>query len=95
MAEVACFCGCFYSFDGDGGACPQCGEYASVRTAPALRSSGRSQPGQPAPAANSAGRNGQKAGTGRERVEVSPGSLAGIATDMIARDRRTGQERRR
>ena len=30
MAEVACFCGCLYSFDGGGGACPKCGEYASV-----------------------------------------------------------------
>ena len=30
MAEVACFCGCFYSFDGGAGACPKCGEYATV-----------------------------------------------------------------
>ena len=30
MAEVACFCGCLYSFDGGAGACPKCGEYATV-----------------------------------------------------------------
>lgn len=30
MAEVACFCGCLYSFDGGAGACPECGEYATV-----------------------------------------------------------------
>jgi hypothetical protein len=34
MAEVACFCGCLYSFDGDGGACPKCGEYAAVTVGP-------------------------------------------------------------
>jgi hypothetical protein len=32
MAEVACFCGCLYSFDGDAAACPRCGERASVAT---------------------------------------------------------------
>jgi hypothetical protein len=31
MMEVACFCGCFYSFDGGACACPVCGEYAAVR----------------------------------------------------------------
>ncbi len=35
MTDVACFCGCLYSFDGDAGACPRCGEYATVRTGPA------------------------------------------------------------
>lgn len=30
MPEVACFCGCCYSFRGDGAACPRCGEYASI-----------------------------------------------------------------
>jgi len=32
MAEVACFCGCCYSFEGGAGACPRCGEYAVVAT---------------------------------------------------------------
>ena len=30
MADVACFCGCCYSFEGGAGACPRCGEYAVV-----------------------------------------------------------------
>ncbi len=29
MTNVACFCGSVYSFSGDIGACPECGEYAS------------------------------------------------------------------
>ena len=34
MAEVACYCGCSYSFYGDAGACPRCGEVATLRTRP-------------------------------------------------------------
>jgi hypothetical protein len=30
MTDVACFCGCFFSFDDGAGACPRCGEVASV-----------------------------------------------------------------
>lgn len=30
MATVACFCGCLYSFDGGGAACPKCGQHASA-----------------------------------------------------------------
>jgi hypothetical protein len=44
MTDVACFCGCLYSFDGDAGACPRCGKYATVRTGPALT---RAEGGQP------------------------------------------------
>jgi hypothetical protein len=29
MTDVACFCGCVYSFCGDIGVCPGCGEYAT------------------------------------------------------------------
>jgi hypothetical protein len=32
MAEVACFCGCLYSFYDDTGACPDCGEVVTLRT---------------------------------------------------------------
>jgi predicted RNA-binding Zn-ribbon protein involved in translation (DUF1610 family) len=32
MTNVACFCGCLYSFDGDEGPCPKCGAVAVVRT---------------------------------------------------------------
>ncbi len=31
MTDVACFCGCCYSFDEGVGACPRCGEHAVVR----------------------------------------------------------------
>jgi hypothetical protein len=36
MADVACFCGCSYSFYGDAGACPHCGEVATLRARPVL-----------------------------------------------------------
>ncbi len=32
MPNVVCFCGRYFRFDGDIGACPQCGEYATLRT---------------------------------------------------------------
>jgi hypothetical protein len=35
MAEVACYCGCSYSFYADAGTCPDCGEVATLRTRPA------------------------------------------------------------
>ena len=31
MIDVACFCGCSYSFEGDTGACPECGEPVAFR----------------------------------------------------------------
>jgi shikimate 5-dehydrogenase len=40
MAEVACFCGCLYSFHGGAGACPRCGEHATVMTAAVSASAG-------------------------------------------------------
>ena len=36
MADVACFCGCCFSFVGTVGACPECGEEVTLRTAPAF-----------------------------------------------------------
>ena len=47
MTEVACFCGCFFSFDGGAGACPKCGEVASVTGLPVLESSGCNRPETP------------------------------------------------
>jgi acyl-CoA synthetase (AMP-forming)/AMP-acid ligase II len=41
MAEVACFCGCLYSFDGGAGACPKCGEYATVTAGPRAGAGGQ------------------------------------------------------
>ena len=40
MAEVACYCGCSYSFYGDAGACPHCGEVATLRTRPVPAATG-------------------------------------------------------
>lgn len=34
MTDVACFCGCCYSFVGDVGACPRCGEVTDLTGAP-------------------------------------------------------------
>jgi hypothetical protein len=34
MIDVVCFCGCSYSFGGDEGACPQCGEIATLLVGP-------------------------------------------------------------
>lgn len=35
MAEVACFCGCFFSFEGaDAATCPKCGKAAGVASSP-------------------------------------------------------------
>jgi hypothetical protein len=44
MTDVACFCGCLYSFDGGAGACPKCGKYAAVRTGTALTRTEDDQP---------------------------------------------------
>jgi hypothetical protein len=32
MTNVACFCGCLYSFDGGEDPCPKCGAIAVVKT---------------------------------------------------------------
>ncbi len=31
MIDVVCFCGCSYSFPGDTGTCPDCGETVTFR----------------------------------------------------------------
>jgi hypothetical protein len=36
MNEVACFCGCRFTFDGAAAACPTCGEVARVAPGPPL-----------------------------------------------------------
>ena len=54
MTDVACFCGCFYSFDGAAGDCPKCGEYATVTGGPSFSSTVRSRQEQPVPATNGA-----------------------------------------
>ena len=83
MADVACFCGCFYSFDGGSGACPGCGEVAAVMAGPVAAGTERSQQGQPGPAANGHRRGGQAAAW-REWAEAGPGSLAAVASRIPA-----------
>jgi hypothetical protein len=48
MTDVACFCGCCYSFAGGAGACPRCGEVASVTAGLAYETTGGSEQEQPA-----------------------------------------------
>jgi hypothetical protein len=47
MTNVACFCGCLYSFDGAEGPCPQCGVVASVRTTAMCQASHDGEQSQP------------------------------------------------
>ncbi len=71
MADVACFCGCVYSFDGHAGACPGCGEVATLTVGRAPAGTERGQHEQPSPVANGYGRGGQAA-TSREWAELIP-----------------------
>jgi hypothetical protein len=61
MIDVACFCGCCFSFDGAAGACPKCGEVARVTAGPAELQ---------VPVMNGAGPNGQIRETNSERAEA-------------------------
>ena len=66
MADVACFCGCVYSFDGHAGACPGCGEVATL-------TAGR------APAGAERGRREQSSpGSERARARRTAGDLGGM-----------------
>ena len=71
MADVACFCGCVYFFDGDAGACPGCGEVATLTVGTPAVGAERGRLEQPSPAANGHGRGGQAA-TLREWAELIP-----------------------
>jgi hypothetical protein len=46
MTDVACFCGCLYSFDGGAAACPRCGKHAAVPTGAAFTRAEAGQPGE-------------------------------------------------
>jgi hypothetical protein len=93
MADVACFCGCFYSFDGGAGACPGCGEVATVTAAQVAAGTERGQQGQPGPAANGHRRGGQAAAW-REWAGAGPGSLVGVAIGEVTSGAGTTQENR-
>jgi len=47
MAEVACFCGCCFGFDGGAAACPSCGEVASVLGGPVFGQDGQPPDARP------------------------------------------------
>ena len=72
MTDVACFCGCLFSFDGGVGACPRCGEVASVTAGPVPESPGRSRPEIPVPVMNGIGQNGQTRGHARNGPKPAP-----------------------
>lgn len=95
MSDVACFCGCCFSFDGAVGACPTCGEVARVTAGPAPGSAGRSRPEHPVPVMNGAGRNGKTPGTCPGRADAGAGALSGIAIGAVAGDPGTATVRRR
>jgi hypothetical protein len=80
MTDVACFCGCRFSFNGDAGACSKCGRVASVTAGPMLERPGHNRhPKYPIPVMNGTGQDGQTRVPCPEPVEV--GALPGIAID--------------
>lgn len=56
MTNVACFCGCLYSFDGGEGPCPSCGAVAVIDTTAIREASHNREQSQPDAAAASASR---------------------------------------
>ena len=93
MADVACFCGCVYSFDGHAGACPGCGEVATLTVARASAGTERGQQEQPSPAANGHERGGQPA-TLREWAELIPVPRPATAISHSTSRAGTGRENR-
>jgi hypothetical protein len=77
MTDVACFCGCCFSFEGGAAACPSCGDVASVTAGRALEDDGRSQPKMPVPVLKAIGQNGQplEACLGRAQAGFLSGRL--------------------
>jgi hypothetical protein len=74
MTDVACFCGCCFSFDGGAAACPRCGQVASVTADLALEDAVRSQPTIPVPAMNGIRHNGHTPKACPERAEADASS---------------------
>ncbi len=85
MAEVACFCGCCYSFDGAAGACPRCGEVARLTAGPVTGPAGPAvRPEHPLPVANGDRQNGHLPDVRPERVEADV-ALSDVALSGIGR----------
>ena len=57
MAQVACFCGWYFSFDGGAGACPKCGEVVSLQGGAAPEILVRDWPEEPAGVTDGISRN--------------------------------------
>jgi len=93
MTDVACFCGCCFSFDGGAGACPRCGEVARVTAGAVPDSAGHIRPELQVPVMNRAGQNGQTPGTCPEQAEAGVGVLSGIAPGVAAGHPATDTER--
>lgn len=93
MTDVACFCGCCFSFDGAAGACPTCGEVASVTAGPVSGSTWRGRPEPPVPVMNGTERNGKTPGNRQERAEADAGARSGIAVGAAAADAGTATDR--
>ena len=101
MAEVACFCGCCFSFDGAAGACPRCGEVARLTAGPVT--AGRSRPEHPVPVTNGDRQDGHVPDVPPERTEadvalsdvaLSDVALSGIAAGAIAGNTGPAAQRR-
>jgi hypothetical protein len=103
MAEVACFCGCCFSFDGAAGACPTCGEVARLTAGPVTEPAGRSRPEHPVPDTNGDRQNRHVRDVPPERIEadvalsdvaLSDVALSGIAAGAIAGNTGPAAQRR-
>ena len=93
MAEVACFCGCCFSFDGAAGACPRCGEVARLTAGPVTGPAGRSRPEHPVPVTNGDRQNRHVPDVPPERIEADV-ALSGIAAGAIAGNTGPAAQRR-
>ena len=91
MTDVACFCGCLYSFDGGAGGCPRCGEYATVSTRSAFTRTERGQ--QHAQAVPATGRNGQNRHTVGSFPADGREPVAGLSAGISAIARSCGRHR--
>jgi hypothetical protein len=91
MADVACFCGCVYFFDGGAGACPGCGEVATLTVGLASAGAELGRQEQPGPASNG---HGGPAAALREWAELIPVPRPGRAMSDSTSGAGTGQENR-
>ena len=92
MADVACFCGCVYYFEGDAGACPGCGEVATLTAGRASAGTERGRHEQPSLAAN--GHRGGQAATLPEWAELIAVPRPAMAMSDSTSRAGTGQENR-